>query len=50
MLLYEYKYELLYKSSETGIQYFGFVTPFFDILKTNKEIIVDTICKYNLLY
>ncbi|PKY61351.1 hypothetical protein RhiirA4_486209 [Rhizophagus irregularis] len=49
MLLYEYKYELLYKSSEVGIQYFGFITPFFDILKSNKEIIVDATYKTNAL-
>ena len=49
MLLYENNYELLYKSSEIGVQYFGFITPFFDILKTNKEIIVDATCKYNFL-
>ena len=48
-LLYEYKYELFYKSSEIGIQYFGFLTPFFNILKKNKEIFVDATCKYNLL-
>ena len=36
-------------SSEIGVQYFGFITPFFDILKTNKEIVVDATCKYNFL-
>ena len=32
MLLQEYKYELLYKSSGIGTSYFGFITPFFDMV------------------
>ncbi|GBC04734.1 hypothetical protein RclHR1_05830012 [Rhizophagus clarus] len=49
ILLHEYNYELLYQSSEVGIQYFGFITPFFNILKANKEIIVDATYKTNAL-
>jgi hypothetical protein len=47
MLLQEYKYKLFY-NSESGVSYFGFITPFFDILKTNKEIFVDATCKFYL--
>jgi len=46
MLLQEYGYELLYKSSKIGVSYFGFITPFFNILKTNKEVVVDATCKF----
>ena len=46
MLLYENNYELLYKSSEIGVQYFGFITPFFNTLYKNKEIVVDATCMY----
>lgn len=46
ILLQEFKYKLLYSNFNIGVFYFGFTTPFFDILKTNKEIIVDATCKF----
>jgi hypothetical protein len=49
MLLQEYNYKLLY-SSKIGITYFGFITPFFEILKRSEEIFVDATCRFYLFY
>jgi hypothetical protein len=47
MLLQEYKYKLLC-SSKIDVSYFGFITPFFEILKRSEEIFVDATCRFYL--
>ena len=45
-LLQEYGYNLILVNNEDGIRYFGFITPFFNVLYKNKEIVVDATCMY----
>ena len=46
LLLEKYKYEIILMNINNGeINYLGFITPFFELLSTNKEIIVDATCK-----
>ncbi|CAB5174028.1 unnamed protein product [Rhizophagus irregularis] len=41
LLLEEYNYEIILVNIEGEINYLGFITPFFELLSTNKEIVVD---------
>jgi len=45
LLLKEYKYEIVLMNIEDEINYLGFITPFFELLSKNKEIVVDATCK-----
>ena len=45
LLLEEYNYEIILINLEGEINYLGFITPFFELLSKNKEIIVDATCK-----
>jgi len=45
MLLEDAQYEILLHNCEAGTKYIGFVTSFFNKMKSNKEIIFDATCK-----
>jgi len=45
MLLDETQFDILLFNCEEGIKYIGFVTNFFNQLKSNSEIIFDATCK-----
>jgi hypothetical protein len=45
MLLEEAQYEILMHNCESGTKYIGFVTSFFNNMKSNREIIFDATCK-----
>lgn len=45
LLLEEYNYEIILVNIEGEINYLGFITLFFELLSTNKEIVVDATCK-----
>jgi len=45
MLLEDAQYEILLHNCEAGTKYIGFVTSFFNSMKSNKEIIFDATCK-----
>ena len=47
MLLEEAHFDILLFNCEEGIKYIGFVTNFFNQLKSNGEIIFDATCKQN---
>ncbi|CAB4494059.1 unnamed protein product [Rhizophagus irregularis] len=49
LLLEEYNYEIILVNIEGEINYLGFITPFFELLSTNKEIVVDATYKTNAL-
>ncbi|CAG8758462.1 13728_t:CDS:2, partial [Racocetra fulgida] len=41
VLLEEYNYSIVLENITEGIKYLGFITPFFNLLLKNKEIVVD---------
>jgi hypothetical protein len=45
LLLEEYNYEIILMNIEDEINYLGFITPFFELLLKNKEIVVNATCK-----
>ena len=48
MLLEEAQFDILLFNCEEGVKYVGFVTNFFNQLKSNNEIIFDATCKQKL--
>jgi hypothetical protein len=48
MLLEEAQFDILLFNCEEGVKYVGFVTNFFNQLKSNSEIIFDATCKQKL--
>ncbi|CAG8592420.1 1014_t:CDS:2, partial [Dentiscutata heterogama] len=49
ILLKEYNYSIVLENIMEGIKYLGFITPFFNLLLKNKEIVVDTTYQTNAL-
>ncbi|CAG8729893.1 6542_t:CDS:2, partial [Cetraspora pellucida] len=49
VLLEEYNYSIVLENITKSIKYLGFITPFFNLLLKNKEIIVDATYQTNAL-
>ena len=50
LLLNENNYNIIFMDLNGDVKYIGFITPLFQQLINNKEILVDATCKYSLKY
>ncbi len=50
LLLNENNYNIIFMDLNGDVKYIGFITPLFQKLINNNEILVDATCKYHLKY